>query len=234
MLVVVAERHDAEAVALVDRWRDHEARLLSVSDISTAGWCHPVAAPNPATAVIDGSVVPLETITGVLTLLPCVYAQDLIQIVSEDRGYVAVEMTAFLASWLFDLTCPVLNRPTPGCLTGPNWRPAQWVHAAAQLGIPVRPVHRHAMLSGETAPPFVEAEPTTVTVIADCCIGEVDAALEAHARRLAGAARVAMLAVHFDGPMANARMLGAGLRPELASPEIADAILRHFYRSSGC
>jgi hypothetical protein len=234
MLVIVADCHDAEAVALVDRWRDHDARLLSISDLSTTGWCHPVAAPDPATAVVSGRVVAVETISGVLTLLPCVFAQDLVQIVPEDRGYVAVEMTAFLASWLFDLTCPVLNRPTPDCLMGPNWRPAQWAHAAAQLGIRVRPVRRHAALAGEAALPSAEPEPTTVTVIADRCFGEVDATLATHARRLAAEARVAILAVQFDGPTAGACMLGAGLRPEITSPVIADAILRQLSRSSGC
>ena len=33
-----------------------------------------------------------------------------------------------LLSWLSQLNCPVVNRPTPLCLSGPNRRPEQWTY----------------------------------------------------------------------------------------------------------
>lgn len=234
MLVIVANRSDAAAQALVRRWGAHDAHLLSCDDLSLAGWCHRLADPGSSTAVIGGRVVGVETITGVLTLLPYVVADRLGHIVPEDRAYVAAEMMAFLVSWLCALTCPVLNRPTPTCLMGPNWGPEQWVHAAAQAGIPVCPVHRRAALTADPPPEIAELPATTVTLVGERCFGEADAALAMHARRLAAAAGVGMLAVHFNHREADARLLGADLRPDFAAPGIADAILETLGRNRGC
>jgi hypothetical protein len=234
MLVVVSDRHDTGAAALVHRWRAHEAQLLSCEDLSIAGWCHSLEHPGISTAVVGGRVISVNKIAGVLTLLPWVMPNQLINTVPEDRAYVAAEMTAFLVSWLSELTCPVLNRPTPACLMGPNWRPERWVHAAARAGIPVRPVRRHVALAADPAPEHAEGAPTTVMVIGGCCLGEADRMLAIHARRLAAVAGVDMLAVHFDRPDADARLVGADLRPDISSPAIADAILEYFSRSCGC
>jgi hypothetical protein len=42
---------------------------------------------------------------------------------SSHRKYVAAEFNAFLLAWLSAQSCPVLNRPTASCLSGPNWQP---------------------------------------------------------------------------------------------------------------
>jgi hypothetical protein len=227
MLVIVANRHNATAEALIRRWGVYDARLLSCEDLSIAGWCHRLTDPGVSTAVIDGRVIRASKITGVLTLLPWVTADQLIHIIPEDRAYVAAEMAAFLISWLSELTCPVLNRPTPACLTGPGWRPEQWVHAAARMGIPIRPIRRSVVLMAEPLPEDAVGElpPAIVTVVGERCFGEVDGTLMMHARRLAAATGVSLLTVHFDGPGGDARLLGAALRPDISSPEIADAIL---------
>jgi hypothetical protein len=120
-----------------------------------------------STAVVDGQVVAVEEISGVLIRLPYVFEQELLHIVPGDRAYVAAEMQAFLISWLSRLKCPVLNRPTPSYLLGPNWRPQQWVYTAAQVGIPVRPVHQHITLAAEALPQTPELSPVTITVVGD-------------------------------------------------------------------
>jgi hypothetical protein len=234
MLLIVAHRGDIHAAALARRWRTHDAHLLSCEDLSTAGWCHSLEHPGASTAVVGGRVISVSKIAGVVTLLPCVMPEQLAHIVPADRTYVAAEMTAFLVWWLSELTCPVLNRPCPGCLMGPNWGPQQWVHAAARAGIPVRPVHRRVVLSADPAPEHTEGAPTTVTVIGGRCLGQADRILALHARRLAVVAGVDMFAAHFDGPDASARLLGADLRPDISSPAAADAILGAFDRSRGC
>ena len=148
MLVVVASRYDEIARSLVDCWAKQGAKLLTCDDLSVVGWRHSLRGVGgdsspllDSTAVVDGQVVGVEEISGVLIRLPYVFEQELLHIVPDDRAYVAAEMQAFLISWLSRLKCPVLNRPTPSYLLGANWRPQQWVYAAAQVGIPVRPVH---------------------------------------------------------------------------------------------
>jgi hypothetical protein len=234
MLVIVASRYDSEAQALASRWGDHDAHVLSCEDLSVAGWRNCLPDRGVSAAVIGGRVISDGKITGVLTLLPCVMTQELLHIVPQDRAYVAAEMTAFLASWLYGLTSPVLNRPTPVCLMGPNWRQEQWVHAAAQIGIPVHPIYRRSGLNTAPSAEVAAVSPVTITVVGDRWFGEADGLLAKHARRLAITAGLDLLTVHFDGPEASARLLGADLRPDASSPEIADAILDTLRRSRGC
>lgn len=240
MLVVVASRYDETAQSLVDRWTKQEARLLTCEDLSVVGWRHSlrgVGGDSPplldSTAVVDGQVVGVEEISGVLTRLPYIFEQELLQIVPDDRSYVAAEMNAFLISWLSGLKCPVLNRPTPTYLLGPNWRPQQWLYAAAQLGIPVHPMRRYIALSGDVCPKPPEMPPVTVTVVGDRIFGSVDQALATQARRLADAAKVDLLAIHFSGSESGADFLGADLWPDISSPDVADAILEYLSGGGG-
>jgi hypothetical protein len=227
MLVVVASRHDKAAQALVDRWAADDARLLTCEDLSIAGWRHYLSSTQDSTAVVGGQAIALAQITGVLTRLPCVYEQELLHIVPEDRTYVATEMNAFLISWLSQLQCPVLNRPTPTYLLGPAWRPEQWIYAAAQIGIPVLPRQRQIVLSPHVLPQVPEKPGVTVTVVGKHCFGTVDKTLARHARNLADAAKVDLLTVNFSGDESSADFLGADLWTDISALEIADAILEY-------
>lgn len=250
MLVVVASRHDKAAKALVEGWAVHGASLLTSEDLSVAGWRHYLSCsdveweslvttgvrhqPRQATldlhstAVVGGQRIAIEQITGVLTRLPCIFEPELLHIVPEDRAYVAAEMNAFLISWLSRLKCPVLNRPTPNYLLGPAWRPEQWIYAAAQIGIPVRPRKRKVSLSPQTASTQVAEKPwVTVTVVGKHCLGTANQTLIRHARNLADAAKVDMLTVYFGGDESQVEFLSADLWTDIASPEVADAILEY-------
>jgi hypothetical protein len=234
MLVIVASRYDSEAQTLASRWSDHDVHVLNCENLSVAGWRHCLPDRGASTAVIGGRIICDEEITGVLTLLPSVTTQELVHIVREDRAYVAAEMMAFLTSWLYGLSSRVLNRPTPLCLMGPIWRQEQWVHAAARIGIPIHPIYRRSGLNTALSAEVAEVAPVIVTVVGDRWFGEADDLLAEHARRLAAAAGLDLLTVHFDGPEASARLLGADLRPDVSSPEIADAILGTLRRRRGC
>ena len=225
MLVIFANRLDPGARALAARWTAHSATLLTSADLSVAGWRHSLDPCSASTAVLGGRLIAAGDITAVLTRWPCVFEPELAHIVPEDRAYVAAEMTAFLRSWLTRLPCPVVNRPTAANLTGPSWRPEQWVHVAAGLGIPVRPVRRLARLSVEPPPKSPEPPPGTVTVVGECSFGEVDPSLKAQARRLASAADVDLLAVHFSGTERGAELLSADPLPDLGDGEVADTLL---------
>jgi hypothetical protein len=167
MIVILASRHDAPARALAARWADQDAALLTPRGLSAAGWRHHLGSPEDSAAVVGGRTLPVADIKGVVTRLWSVGEADLPHVVPEDREYVAVEMSAFLTSWLSSLECPVLNRPTATCLAGPNWRAEEWTHRAARLGIPVRPVERRSAL-GDAAQPAPPAEElASVTVVGE-------------------------------------------------------------------
>jgi hypothetical protein len=241
MIVIVANRWDQTAKAVASRWGEPNVAVLTAQDLSVAGWRQRLNEMDGGTAVVDRKLVPQKEITGVLTLMPCVYEQELAEIAPEDRSYVAAEMTAFLLFWLSRLRhqhqCPVLNRPTPSCLSGPHWRREQWVHAAAQAGIPVQSVRRHAAPHGpaEHAPAehgsAAEEETipdsTTVTVVGKRIFGEAEPDLHRQARYLAALAGVELLAVRFSGPERGARFLSADSFPSLSDDALADAVLDH-------
>ena len=204
-----------------------EARLLTSEDLSSRGWRFELGGSADSFAVISGEVVNRRDVEGVLTRLPCVFAGDLLNIVPEDRGYVAAEMTAFLAAWLSNLNCPVLNRPTPLCLSGPFLRREEWVHTAAHLGIPVLPVNRHApTLVDETASP---ASPglVSVSLVGDACVGQADERLASQTRTLARSVGVDLLCARFTSPAEGSLFVDADYWADLSDPEIAAAILRY-------
>jgi hypothetical protein len=245
VLVIVASRHDKAAEALVANWaaHGHSVSLLTPEDLSVVGWRHylssihvgdrgdegesTISSTSSSSAVVGGVAVALDQITGVLTRLPSIFEQELLHIVPEDRAYIATEMNAFLIAWLSSLKCPVLNRPTPTYLLGPAWRPEQWVYAAAQLGIPVRPVRRQSSMSANACSPVVEKSSVKVTVVGDRCLGEVEQTLASYARRIADAAQVDLLTVHFSSSESPAEFLGADLWTDISAPDVGDAILEY-------
>jgi hypothetical protein len=85
--------------------------------------------------VAGGPIWPDEAITGVLTLRPRIFAEELAHVAAPDREYVAAEMTAVLRTWLAALRCPVVNAPSNASLAGPNWRATRWRDAASALGL---------------------------------------------------------------------------------------------------
>ena len=138
MLIVLASRFDADAASLVRRWHSQGARLLTCEDLSRCGWTWEPDAPSRGTLVREGKRVSLVAVRGVVSLLSGVEASELPHIVPEEREYVASEMTAFLLAWLSSLSCHVINRPTPLCLTGPRLHREQWLQHASRVGLRIR------------------------------------------------------------------------------------------------
>jgi hypothetical protein len=230
VLVILASGQDKAAKALAARWAAHDATLLTCSDLSVAGWRHYVGTPEASKVALGGRVLAVEEISAVLTRWPGVHTQELVHIVPEDRAYVASEMTAFLVSWLTQLRCPVLNRPTATSLLGPGWRPEQWVYVAAHLGMPVRPVQRRVKRGDGPPTGSLYQQPpdlqhSMVTIVGDRWFGAVEPGLARQARRLADVAGVDLLAVYFSGPEQGAALLGADLWPDLTDDAVADAVL---------
>jgi hypothetical protein len=235
MLVILASRHDAVAQTLAARWSGEDVALVTPEGFSVPGWRHYPGAPESSASALGGRAVKETDITGVLSRMWGVGEFDLPHIVPEDRAYVGMEMSAFLTSWLYGLPCPVLNRPTPTCLNGLNWREEEWTHRAARLGIPVRALRRRLAMDAEPEPPPASPEaPAVVTVVGRRCIGAAHETLKAHARDLAAAAGTELLDVHFSSAERDAVFLGVGLWPDVSVPEVADAILEHLKGGATC
>ena len=127
----------------------------------------------------------------------------------------------------------MVNRPSASSLTGPAWRPEQWVHLAARLGIPARPVRRRVRWDASPGAPArgaVKSRPEEedvlshrVTVVGERWFGTVEPALGERALRLARAAGVQLLAVHFSRRDARGELITADLVPPLEGPA-ADAV----------
>jgi hypothetical protein len=222
IVLLLASRRDAPAAALAARAADAGVRLMTPHDLSQEGWTFHLGDPSGMTAVLAGRPLRAAAIAGVVTRLAGVTEDDLPHIAPEDRGYVAAEMNAFLLAWLTSLACPLVNRPTPQCLSGPHWRQERWVIAAERLGIPARPVVRRA---GDGIGPASARAGHVVTVVGSRHFGTDDAVLAQRAYALADAAGVELLAVEFDGPRRDARFVDASLWPDLRDGAIADAVL---------
>lgn len=228
MIVVLASGQDQAAVNLVSSWASKGAALCSIEDLSTTGWCYLPGDHDASTVVIGGQTIPQPEITGVLTRRAWVREDELIHIVPADRAYVAAEMSAFLISWLSSLNCPVLNLPTPSCLSGPNWRHEQWVRAAARAGLPVRPSYRRVPALAETGEQALHVPLAYMTVVGDLVLGALNGIQRDHARQLARAAGTNLLGITFAGEFFSS----ATTWPDLNVPGVADAIV-HYFETAG-
>lgn len=217
MILIVAAAADAAAATLADSWRRTDVRCLRPADLSMPGWQHFVAANGArGSAVVAGSIVPESEVTGVLTRTSWISPYELPVIAEADRSYAAMEMAAFLLSWLSSLDCPVVNRPTPGCLAGPPWRMPQWMAAAAMAGLKVPDLRRGREPRGDRV---------RLTVVGTSCFGVAAPELQAAALRLAALATTELLGIEFDGDQADATFLGATAFPSLDSEEVQETLL---------
>jgi hypothetical protein len=228
MIVIISTQWNQTPRLLASRWTHRAVGILTPQDLSVPGWHQRGNAWDSGAVVVEQNLLAQKEISGVLTLLPCVSAEELADIAPADREYVATEMTAFLLFWLSQLQCPVLNRPTPTCLSGPYWRREKWVSVASQAGIPAGRVVRYTSLSGYSPEPEPAGTTTRVTVIGARVFGTSDPTLQQQAKRLARLAGVEMLTVRFSGPESGAHFVGADLSPDLSDNIVADAVLDYF------
>jgi hypothetical protein len=219
LIAILARAHDETARSLVERWREHQAALLSPRDLSRRGWRYRPEAPGDGQAVVAGNVVAVTDLCAVVTLLGDVRWHDLPHIVPADREYVASEMRAFLLAWLETLPCRMLNRPTPASLTGCGWSAERWRLAAAALGIPTMP------MPGVPSDRPVEDQAVAVTYIGGETLNAPSSRVSAWVRQLASVAQTGTLVARFcDG--LRPRLAAVTVVPDLARAEVADAALR--------
>ncbi len=213
MIVVVASSADRRARDFAEK-AGKDVKLLTCEDLSTSGWKLRVPESEPPIAVIQGERIRAREIGAAIIRLPYVSESELPHIAPSDRPYVAAEMQAFLFAFLSALKCPVVNRPTPAFLAGPNWRPVQWLKAARDSKLPV-----------SNTPKCEFTSKTLATVVGDRCFGIANPKLKQAACRLAQATGVHLLRIWFGGEENSAPILAADLWPDLGDPEIGQAVM---------
>lgn len=153
--------------------------------------------------------------------MPCIRSGELTWIQPEDREYVAAEMTAFLLFFLNALPCPRLNRPTPGCLSGPLWSPLRWMVEAARLGIPVlRPTSEETTSKQE--------ECRQVTMVGGEAVDGADGVLASMTLALGRAAEVEYLSATFLSVDGAPKLIGVHTLPSADSASSLEAIQAWF------
>jgi hypothetical protein len=225
MFLILASRYDRAAQTLRQHWSDRAVGLLTSADLSVSGWQYHPTNLSASTAVVEGKVIPMSEISGVMSRLSAVLPHEINHIVEGDRPYVAAEMTAFLSAWLKALPCTVFNRPAATYLLGPTWRASQWMQAAARLGIPVPTVATDQTIRLETpTQKSADLSGVAVTIVGDRVLGEVASSLIQQAQQLATAAGVNLATFYFSGAMTGATFLGAELWIDLSASPIIEAL----------
>lgn len=223
MVLVLASRWDGAVPALLQGKAGTNVAVITCAELSQIGWQLGVASPTALGAAVAGAIVPAEQITGVITRLATITERELPHIVAADRAYVAAEMRAFVLAWLQQLRCPILNRPSPVCLMGPASQPAWWIWQAAHVGLRVEPLRIQVDQQGVTLSTRPE-QSCAITVVGQQTFGPGAATLHTAVQRLAAAAQVELLRVHWSSSAADALLIGADMWPDLQLPGVADAI----------
>jgi len=155
-----------------------------------------------AVELADGRYFHSQQIQGVFNRLLTIPAEQFVLTAPEERQYAAQEMTAFFASWLYALPCPVLNPPTPAGLSG-RWRHiSEWLWLAAQAGLPTPPFHysseqgrNETYLHGRLVPP---GTPTQTAIVVDSqVVGNIPSSLKRNCHRLAKLAKTPLMGIDF-------------------------------------
>ncbi len=201
---------------------DGRSVLLTPRDVCTQGWRLEVGALERSFIVADGVVRCVGDITGVLNMLPYVCEEELVTIESDDRAYVAAEVTALLFYFLSALTCPIVNRPTAECLTGPGWRHEQWTLACRRVGIPTG---RISGVCGLVQAPVESAPIRRVTVLGHEFVEGQDLPNAARVFALAELAHVTFLQVNFTG---EGCFHSVQITPQLHCQDHRSALTRFF------
>jgi hypothetical protein len=221
--LILAHARDEPARALARRWGG-DALLLTPGDLRRSRWRLDVDHRGAARATLgdDGRATQIEA---VVSRLGGISGVELPRVRPQDRDYAAAELTAFLLAWLDACPCPVLNPPVAGSLNGPPWHPEHWAAAATRVGLVVRAVRR-CVAPGQLAAPDAAGPATGVgaTVVAGRCLGAVHPLLGRRLCALAAAAGTPLLGATVDGAGAGAAVADLTAWPDVADPEVADAL----------
>ena len=229
MILVFASELDEVARDATTDWSERQAVLLTPADIFCKGWRTTIGGVHDWSIVASGQQWPISAVSGVVSRLPRILARELFDVQYEDRSFAAAEAMAFVFFLLSSMPCPVVNRPTPNCLNGPNWQLEQWGRACFEAGVAFKAGCRRntEMFGPETASSCLRS----VTVLAEKCLEDTSNGCLAGVLRLAQLANVIFLHVDFTEDKGETVFHRAELIPDLSRIEIREA-LREYFESS--
>jgi hypothetical protein len=225
LIVVIASELDDTARDATADWPGQKTVLLTPADFFCRGWRATAGKTDDWSIVADNKVYSVRSISGIITLLPRISAGELFDVEPDERSYAAAEASAFALFFLTEAPCPVVNRPTPDCLTGPNWRPEQWMRAGFEAGIRTKESKRtNRALPRE----IVAADCTSVTVLAGKCLEDTSEGCLPAVQKLAELAQVIFLKVYFTCERGQSFFAKAELTPDLSRAKIRSALSEYF------
>jgi len=229
LILVFASELDEVARDATTEWSEQQAVLLTPADIFCKGWRTRIGGVHDWSIVANRQQWPIRSVSGVVSLLPRILARELFDIQEEDRPFAAAEATAFALFFLSSIPCPVVNRPTPNCLNGPNWQPEQWTRACFEAGVAFKVSCRRTneVIRPETACSGLRS----VTVLGGKCLEDTSEGCLADVLTLAQLANVTFLQVYFAQDEGESIFYRAQLTPDLSKVGIRTA-LREYFDSS--
>jgi hypothetical protein len=225
VILIVASVLDAVARDAATAWPGGCVVVLTPRDVCTQGWRIDLEQFDDSQFFAGGRTFPVRDITGVITLLPHVMEYELLTIEDADRRYVASEVMAFLFYFLSRLQCPVLNRPSAHCLTGPGWPPERWKAACERAGMRTelfRP-QPSSLTTGELAAGLVR-----VAVVGTQCIGEASPGTLSSILELARLANVDFLTVRLSDTGNTPTVNSVEVAPDLRDGPVLAAMQNYF------
>lgn len=135
MLLILAHQIDDAVDRAIAGWPGADVAVLRPSDFSAPGWIV-ASSPSESVFVCAGQRIPASRVQGGINLVTAVAPEELYVIESEDREYIAHELSALLTHVLASLPVPVVNRPRGASLQGVSWSLDAWALACAACGGP--------------------------------------------------------------------------------------------------
>lgn len=206
-------------------WSKKDAVLLTPADLFCKGWRTTSGKVDDWSFVASGERYPARSISGIVTMVSRIFAHELFDVEPNDRNYAAAEATAFALFFLSKVPCPVVNRPTANCLTGPNWRPEQWLRACFEAGIRTKESKR----TNRVLPQKIDMTGLkSVTVLAGKCLEDTSEGCLSSVLKLASLANVTFLRVCFTQENGQRFFYKAEVVPDLGDRKIRKALGAYF------
>ncbi len=158
MILIFSNRSDHAARDSVLRAGQTDLVWSTPRELSSAGWVHQLGTRPRWQASVGAGLLDAARVRAVVTRASAVLDDDLPHIAADERGYVAMEMHAFMLGWLASLPSAVVNRPRESSLSGPAWRREQWLQLAARADIPIVQPRRNTHSDMN----WLEAEPRSI------------------------------------------------------------------------
>lgn len=195
MIIFLASRFDYDTASIAAHWQSKlPVSVLTPQDLCQPGWRWKPGFCSDGTFSLAGRVYRNSEIQAVITRISFVSEHEFPMISEMDRSYVAAEIQAFLLGWLSDISCLVLNCPSPNSLFGPGFSKEKWLQIASLIGLTTTNLcGSHEVQS--SPPAYENSERINVTIVGNSVFNAPNEAFSTQAKKLALYAEVSLLSI---------------------------------------